>query len=129
MVIGTKNVKKFHYLDDFLLVGPPASNQCSRHLEKVKSTSTRIGKPLAIEKVAGSSITLTFLRITLDNNQMEACLPQEKLNRIRETVALWLLKKKAKKRAVLSFAGTLQHATKIVQPLLMQNVQNCIKSV
>ena len=45
---------------------------------------------------------------------MEACLPLEKLDRMRETVALWLPKKKAAKRDILSLVGLLQHATKIV---------------
>ena len=115
-VLEQKDVKTLHYLDDFLLVGPPASNQCSKYLEEVKSTCTRLGIPLAIEKAEGPSTTLTFLGITLDTVQMEACLPPEKLNKIRETVALWLPKKKATKRAVLSLVGTLQHATKIVRP-------------
>ena len=57
---------------------------------------------------------------------MEARLPPEKLNKIRETVACWLPKKKATKRAVLSLVGTLQHATKIVRPFLMQNIRNRI---
>ena len=115
-VLKQNNVKTLHYLDDFLLVGPPASSQCSRHLEEVKSTCTRLGIPLVIEKVVGPSKGLTFLGITLDTIQMEACLPPEKLNRIRETVALWLPKRKATKRAVLSLVGTLQHANKIICP-------------
>ena len=115
-VLEQNNVKTLHYLDDFLLVGPPASSQCSRHLEEVKSTCKRLGIPLAIKKVVGPSTRLTFLGITLDSFQMEACLPPEKLNRIPETVALWLPKRKATKRAVLSLVGTLQHATKIIRP-------------
>ena len=105
-----------NYLDDFLLVGPPASNQCDRNLKEVKSTCDWLGIPLAIEKVAGPTTTLTFLGITLDTVQMEARLPPEKLDRARKTIALWLSKKKATKRAILSLVGTLQHATKIVRP-------------
>ena len=59
---------------------------------------------------------LTFLGVTLDTIRMEACLPPEKLDRVRQTVALWLTKKKATKRAILSLVGTLQHAAKIVRP-------------
>ena len=115
-VLEQRGVKSLHYLDDFLLVGPPASNQCDRNLKEVKSTCDWLGIPLAIEKVAGPTTTLTFLGITLDTVQMEARLPPEKLDRARKTIASWLSKKKATKRAILSLVGTLQHATKIVQP-------------
>ena len=67
-----------------------------------------------MEKVTGPTTLLTFLGITLDAVQMEACLPLEKLDRMRETVALWLPMKKAAKRDILSLVGLLQHATKIV---------------
>ena len=115
-VLEQKGVETLHYLDDFLLVGPPASNQCEKNLEEVKSTCEWLGIPLAIEKVAGPTTVLTFLGITLDTNQMEACLPPEKLDRMRTTIAQWLPKKKATKRAILSLVGLLQHATKIVRP-------------
>ena len=33
-VLGQKGVETLHYLDDFLLVGPPASNRCKKILRK-----------------------------------------------------------------------------------------------
>ena len=47
---------------------------------------------------------------------MEARLPDDKLDRMQETVTSWLPEKKATKRAILSLVGILQHATKIVRP-------------
>ena len=115
-VLEQKGVETLHYLDDFLLVGPPTSNRCGKDLEEVKSTCEWLGIPLAMEKVTGSTTLLTFLGITLDTVQMEARLPPEKLDRMRKTVALWLPNKKATKRDILSPVGLLQHATKIVRP-------------
>ena len=46
---------------------------------------------------------------------MEARLPAEKLTRIRTSVKIWLQKKKATKREILSLVGLLQHATKVVK--------------
>ena len=80
-ILKHKGVKTLHYLDDFLLVGPPATNQCDKNLEEVKATCQWLGIPLAIEKVAGPATTLTFLGITLDTTKMEARLPTEKLER------------------------------------------------
>ena len=62
-----------------------------------------LGIPLALEKVEGPSDCLTFLGITLDSQSMQACLPDDKLQRIRLQV-------------ILSLVGLLQHATKVVSP-------------
>ena len=113
-ILEQKGVETLYYLDDFLLVGPSASKQYERNLNEVKSTCEWLGIPLAKEKVAGPTIVLTFLGITLHTNQMEACLPSEKLDRVRTTIAQWLPKKKAIKRAFMSLVGLLQYTTKIV---------------
>ena len=52
-----------HYLDDFLMLGPPSSNQCHQSLEAFKQTCQQLGVPLAMEKVEGPSASLTFLGI------------------------------------------------------------------
>jgi len=74
-----------------------------------------LGIPLASEKVAGPSTSLSFLGITLDTHHMEIRLPQDKLTRIQEMLSHWLNKKKASKRKILSLVGLLQHATKVVK--------------
>lgn len=48
--------------------------------------------PLAIEKVEGPSTLLEFLGILLDTVRMEACLPEDKLARLRAMVSDWLEK-------------------------------------
>ena len=113
-VLEQKGVETLHYLDDFLLVDPLTSNRCEKDLEEVKSTCQWLGIPLAMEKVTGPTTLLTFLGITLDTVQMEARLPHEKLDKMHKTVALWLPKKKATKRDILSLVGLFQHTTKIV---------------
>ena len=71
---------------------------------------------MATEKVAGPATTLEFLGILLDTARMEARLPNEKLARVRQTVTVWLDKKSATKREILSLVGLLQHAAKVVRP-------------
>ena len=46
-----------------------------------------LGIPLALEKVEGPSDGLTILGITLDSQSMQACLPDDKLQRICLQVA------------------------------------------
>ena len=69
----------FHYLDDYLIISPPASNTCLQHLNHFKQACHTLGVPLALEKVEGPSTVLSFLGILLDTHLMEARLPEEKL--------------------------------------------------
>jgi len=106
----------FHYLDDFLTLGPPGSSTCAHNLATIKEVCSSLGIPLALEKVEGPSDILTFLGITLDTKKMMARLPVDKLQRIRNLLATWLRKRSATKREILSLVGLLQHATKVVKP-------------
>ena len=117
-----------HYLDDFLFIGPPASSACLQHLNHVKQVCHTLGVPLAVEKVEGPAAVLSFLGILLDTQQMEARLPEVKLQRLRATIAEWVGtknatgrkitewvgRKNATKREILSLVGQLQHACKVV---------------
>ena len=97
-------------------MGPPQSPVCSNNLTVIKDTCSRLGIPLALEKVEGPTDCLTFLGISLDTQSMQARLPDDKLHRIRHQVASWLTRKKATKREILSLVGLLQHATKVLIP-------------
>ena len=104
-----------HYLDDFLIIGPPHSHVCKQNLDTFMQLCDNLGIPLASEKIEGPSTSLSFLGICLDTACMEIRLPNDKLSRIRLTLAQWLHKKKATKREILSLVGLLQHATKVVR--------------
>ena len=105
-----------HYLDDYFTVGGPDSAECKHNLDIIIHNCKVLGIPLAIDKVMGPVTTIEFLGISLDSMQMEARLPQEKLDRIQRAVAEWLARKSAKKREILSLLGLLQHASKVVVP-------------
>ena len=104
-----------HYLDDFLLIGPPYSPECQQNLNTFIQLCTNLGVPLASEKIEGPSTSLTFLGITLDTANMEIRLPQDKLLRIKASLTKWIGKKTATKRQILSLVGLLQHATKVIR--------------
>ena len=47
------NQHLIHYLDDFLLLGPPHSQACQQDLAGMLSTCHRLGVPLAADKIEG----------------------------------------------------------------------------
>ena len=104
-----------HYLDDFLLMGPPRSSDCQQDLDTFIQLCSYLGIPLASEKIEGPTTSLSFLGITIDTSRMEMRLPKDKLARIQEMLSQWLGKKKATKRKILSLLGHLQHASKVVR--------------
>lgn len=106
----------YHYLDDFICVGPPDSDVCGKDLATVVSTCEALGVPIAEEKLEGPSEILTFLGIELDTRRMQMRLPQEKLDRLVTTIEQWWGRKAAKKKELQSLAGVLQHACTVVRP-------------
>ena len=93
-----------HYLDDFLLVGPPDVPTCQHNLDIFTQVCKELGIPLATEKLEGPSTSLTFLGIVIDTHRMEICLPDDKLQRIYKELLRWLHRKTATK-----------HSTKVVR--------------
>ena len=104
----------FHYLDDFITLGPPSSHQCQCNLQGIIQVCKVTGTPLEEDKCKGPAQVLTFLGIELDTRKMEIRLPVEKLERLRKLLAEWEGRKAGKKRELLSLIGYLQHASKAV---------------
>jgi len=68
-----------HYLDDFLLVGPPNSDDCASSLAILLRVFKRLGLPVAVHKLEGPWWCLSFLGFEVDSNAMEVRLPRSKL--------------------------------------------------
>ena len=73
-----------HYLDDFLVIGAPASQECASALSKLLEIFERLGFPVAIEKLEGPTTCLEFLGFEADSAAMVIRLPARKLVEIRE---------------------------------------------
>ena len=69
-----------HYIDDFLTVGDPSSDQCGQNLGLLRAVCQRLGVPLAAENIEGPSPVLMFLGIEPDTEHMIMCLPRDKLD-------------------------------------------------
>ncbi len=72
----------FHYLDDYITIGPPDSGQCSSNLSTIIRTCAELGVPLEEKKCEGPTQCLTFLGMELDSSARTIRLPKEKLERL-----------------------------------------------
>ena len=68
-----------HYLNDFLVMGPPASTDCAAARSKLLSIFDRLSLPVAEEKLEGTITVLDFLGFTLDTTTFEVRLSATKL--------------------------------------------------
>ena len=116
-ILGQRGLRRVrHYLDDFIVVGPPDSPKCQEDLDIMCHTCGELGLPLAEEKQVGPSTQLVFLGIELDTVHMEIRLPAEKLLHVTELVASWRGRKSCRMRELQSLVGSLQHTCKVVSP-------------
>ena len=105
-----------HYLDDYLFVGAPDSNECQQAIALALKICEWLGVHVSMHKLEGPSTLIVFLGILLDTEKGELRLPPEKLARLRELITQWQGKKSCTKREILSLIGHLQHACKVVKP-------------
>ena len=118
-ILAQSGVKEaIHYLDDFLIAGPPGSDECACHLATALLTFERLGIPVASEKIEGPASSISYLRILhlIDTSKGEIRLPTDKLERILQELHKWLHKKACTKRDLLSLIGLLHHAAAVVPP-------------
>ena len=83
----------FHYLDGFLVMGPPQSDARKANLHILEMVCARLGVPLAPEKQEGPTTTPIFLGIIIDTVRGELRLPADKLQHLLSAVDMWLSKK------------------------------------
>ena len=105
-----------HYLDDFLIVGPPSSPQCAEYVTKLIAIFEQLGLPIALDKLEGPAVRLTFLGFKLDSARWEVRLPQTKLTEIQHIVRNWIGRKSCTRRELESLVGKLAHASRVIRP-------------
>ena len=103
-----------HYLDDFLVVGSPATPECQHSLNSIMAICTQLGVPLAMEKIEGPTTSLTFLGIQIDTEKMQARLPADKLSRLQRELTSWQAKKSCTRNELEHLIGVLQFACRVV---------------
>ena len=61
----------FHYMDDFVFVGPPNSPKCQQELQLFQNICGDLGVIIAEDKTEGPATCLTVLGIEIDTGAME----------------------------------------------------------
>lgn len=105
-----------HILDDFFIALPPPRSQCSTALCHLLTVVMDLDIPLASGKTFAPSTQLEFMGILLDSSQMEARLPDDKLNRLCSLVSAWQSKTSCRLRDLQSLIGSLHFACKVLAP-------------
>ena len=79
---------QLHYLDDFLLLGSPNSQQGREFLTIPEQSLTRLRILITAHKTEGPATTLTFLGILVDSDKFELSLhlPADKLARLQDAL-------------------------------------------
>ena len=103
-----------HYLDDFFLAAPPQSSSCQRDLDTFLQVASKLGVPVATEKVEGPITAMSFLGLILDSVKQEIRLPPDKLAELTHELDRWSTRRKATKRELLSLIGKLSFAARAV---------------
>ena len=104
-----------HYLDDYFFANL-TEHGCQVDLDTFLYICAQLGVPIAPDKTAGPSTTLTFLGIEIDTVAMTCRLPAEKLNQVQTLIQIWQGRRKVTKRELLSLIGLLSFACKVVKP-------------
>ena len=90
LVMGQHGVvHAMHYLDNFLVLGPPHSDLCQRHLDTSLDLCRHLGIPIAAHKLEGPAPVLSFLGILIDSNAGTLSLPPDTLSRLKQTIGAW----------------------------------------
>ena len=105
-----------HYLDDFIMAGPPNSVVCAANLAESRQACAELGVPLHPDKCVGPTTTMVVLGIELDSVHQIARLPADKLRNIQALIASWRSRRWCNRQQLESLIGHLHHAAKVVWP-------------
>ena len=104
-----------HYLDNFIIVAPPGSSQCSSSLTILDWECHSLGVPIADHKRDGPTTCLTYLSIEIDTVEGRLRLPATKLHCLQGLLSAWGVKRACTRKELESLIGLLNHACKVVR--------------
>ena len=93
---------------------PPQSFCCQRDLDTFLQVASKLGMPVAMEKVEGPLTAMSFLGLILDSVKQEIRLPPDSLAELTHELDRWSTRRKATKRELLSLIGKLSFAARAV---------------
>jgi hypothetical protein len=110
-----------HILDDFLIIerkanAAPVDSKCQHSLVAMLRTFQNMNIPIAPGKTQGPSQVLEFMGIILDTSNMQARLPNDKIQRLQEVFDQFKNRRSCSLKELQSLIGTLNFACKVVPP-------------
>ena len=105
-----------HYLNEFLFHGPPGSDECSENLAIALAVCSELGVRVARHKLEGPKTSITFFGIVINTYRSQLRLPSEKLDCLRECLAVWANRRCCTERELLSLIESMNHAAAAVRP-------------
>lgn len=103
-----------NYLDDFITIGNDV-NECSFNLTTMIDVCNSLGFELNPRKVTPPTPVIEFLGIVIDSVKMELRISQERLKETMDLLQVWSMKRRAKKRHLLSLIGKLTFISRVVK--------------
>ena len=107
---GNENID--HYLDDFIFLGAPLRDECSKLMLSFLDLASEIGLPIALDKTEGPSTCITYLGLVLDSEKMEIRIPLSKIKEIQAEIDQCLMLKKITLQKLQSITGMLAFCTR-----------------
>lgn len=105
-----------HYLDDYLIIGAPNSDECQKAMDILLRVFHRLGLPVVEHKLEGPCRCRKFLGFELDSRKMEIRLPDSKLQEFQHLINEWQDRKSSTKKELESLVGKLVFTTRVVRP-------------
>ena len=103
-----------HYLDDFLFLATPLSQEGEQILRIALEALKALGIPVAAHKTVGPLTILTFLGILIDTHAFELRLPADKLTRLQQMIRHWITRRSCTVHELESLLGHLPHAATVI---------------
>ena len=105
----------FHYLDDFIMLGAPGTEECREAMTIVEHICKALGVPLKAQKTEGPTTLIKFLGIVIDTIKGILLLPADKLNKLQDLLREWGDRRSCTRKELESLIGHLNHAAKVVR--------------
>ena len=100
-----------HYLDDFLFVGPPGSQDAAIAGQVATAVFHELGMPVAVHKTEGLATQVTFLGFQVDTLACQLRIPDDKLACLQDLVHEWCNKQSCTRKEFVLLLGHLSHAS------------------
>ena len=105
-----------HYLDDFLIQGPPGNILCQDTMDCFTTLCQNLGIPLAHDKTEGPVCKLVFLGLELDSVSQIVKIPEDKVVALKGLICDLLKVNKATLKDIQKVIGTMQFACRALIP-------------